>query len=45
MFHDVKGNDKHDICITIVNWNRGEGLYLFHEEYDSDSDEEDLYQW
>ena len=31
--------------ISSINWDRGEGVYLFHVEYDSDSDEEDLYLW
>ena len=31
--------------INHINWSRGDGCYLFHVSYDSDSDEEDLELW
>ena len=31
--------------INGVNWSKGDGCYLFHVVYDSDSDEEDLELW
>ena len=46
LFHDVEGNNRqYSGVITSVSWNRGDGQYLFHVEYDSDSGEEDLYHW
>ena len=46
LFTDTDGNDRqYSGTIRSVGWSRAEGQYLFHVEYDSDSDEEDLYHW
>ena len=31
--------------VNGVNWSKGDGCYLFHVVYDSDSDDEDLELW
>ena len=44
--HETTGDERQYAgTINSIDWDRGEGCYLFHVGYDSDSDEEDLYLW